>query len=255
MYFTTVCLGSRHQTLAGILYTGTNVAPSCSICCRRLSRHMTTSNSAAVLSRYQRQAHGGVGRTADGKRGRGRCPSVATDSSSRSAGESLRWARGRRQCYHHWSPPKSKNDTSLNLPPLPAPPGTTQDTHQQEEQQQQRHLRPHSPPMRSPQAVAMDEFAALERKLASPLTRQQQPSEKSKTPEQIAMEEFASLERKLGSAATTSASSRQKNGPRKVSSSSVSKPEVSSVGACPQGNNTPPMLHRNKPSPSCWYVL
>lgn len=239
MYFT-VCLGSSHQALAGILCTSINLAPagwgSGSICCRRSCRQLTTGNSAAlrVLSRHRR--HGGVRRTADGECDRGRCPSVAANDSG-AAGESLRWAGGKRRYHHQRSTSTTKDDTSLNLPAA-APPASTQGTLQPRHPQ-------HQPPPRvkpklhrkSPHAVAMDEFAALERKLASPPTRHQQQQAKSKTPEQIAMEEFAFLERKLGSAPGTTAPSGQKNGSRKVPLSSLPKPEVS-VGACGKYSST-----------------
>lgn len=63
----------------------------------------------------------------------------------------------------------------------------------------------------------MEEFAALERKLASP---------RRKTPEEIAMEEFAALERKLGSNPGVAEPLGWQSGMRKALSPPLKRPEV-----------------------------
>lgn len=127
-----------------------------------------------------------------------------------------------RRRYHHWSPPgvtdtSSSSGTSLNV------------AVEKEQQQQQRHQQPQqqaqtkpAPPPKSPQAVAMEEFADLERKLASP-----REAPRRKTPEQVMMEEFAALERKLGSTQQqASAGAAQPVGQPSRLRSTLAQPEV-----------------------------
>lgn len=76
----------------------------------------------------------------------------------------------------------------------------------------------------------MEEFAALERKLAPP---------RRKTPEEIAMEEFAALERKL--APDVAEPRGQQRGLRKARSPPLTKPEVrGKYSDCTQG------VHNNR---------
>lgn len=126
-------------------------------------------------------------------------------------------SEGERQ-YTSWSPSTSKN-TSLNLP-------VTEDGQQQPRRQL-------GPPAvvkaggahpRSPQAVSMEEFAALERKLAPPVAVE---PPRRKTPEQIAMEEFAALERKLSPRPGAAAPLGAQGGSRGARPSPLTKPEVS----------------------------
>lgn len=63
----------------------------------------------------------------------------------------------------------------------------------------------------------MEEFAALERKLAPP---------RRKTPEEITMEEFAALEQKLGSASGATEPSGRQGRLRKARASPLTRPEV-----------------------------
>lgn len=117
--------------------------------------------------------------------------------------------------YIPWSPSTSEGKTSLNSPS--ATEGVQHHPHQQQHQQPLSPLVNPKPPRKTAQAVAMEEFAALERKFAPP---------RRKTPEEIAMEEFAALERKLGSAPGVAEPHRQQRGLRKARSLPSTKPEV-----------------------------
>lgn len=90
------------------------------------------------------------------------------------------------------------------------------------------------PPPKSASAVAMEEFAALERKLAASaapasVSHAAAPPPK-KTAEQVAMEEFAALERKLGGVDAGPVGRTKQDGSttRKARLTSVTRPKVSS---------------------------
>ena len=145
------------------------------------------------------------------RRAPGRIGNVGRCYSSR-AGENLLRSAGGTRHYTAWSPSTSADKTSLNF--LPSATTAEGGQHQQQQQQQQPQPTPGNskPRRKTPEAVAMEEFAALERKLAPP---------RRKTPEEIAMEEFAALERKLGSPS----GQQQQRGLRKASSP-LTRPEV-----------------------------
>lgn len=131
------------------------------------------------------------------------------------AEESVRSERERQ--YTSWSPSTSKN-TSLNLP-------ATEDMQQQPRRQQPpAAAKPVGARPSSPQAVSMEEFAALERKLAPPVAVE---PPRRRTPEQIAMEEFAALERKLSPPPSAAAPLRTQGGSRGARPTPLTKPEVS----------------------------
>lgn len=151
---------------------------------------------------------------ADGRREERRSPRARA---SGPAEHGLRAVQCRR--YHHWSPPGATDtNSSLNM------------AVEKEQQQQQDHHQPQQqaqtkpgPPPKSPQAVAMEEFSALERKLTSP-----REVPRRKTPEQVMMEEFAALERKLGSTQQrASTGAAQPVGQSSRSRNTLTKPEVS----------------------------
>ncbi|CBJ31840.1 expressed unknown protein [Ectocarpus siliculosus] len=133
-----------------------------------------------------------------------------------------------RRRYHHWSPPgatdtNSNSGTSLNMA---VDKEQQQQQRHQEQPQQQAQTKPALPP-KSPQAVAMEEFADLERKLASP-----REAPRRKTPEQLMMEEFAALERKLGSTQQASAGGAQPVGQSSRLRNTLTKPEEPEAEEC-----------------------
>lgn len=146
-------------------------------------------------------------------------------STSSSSGEGVRLRLTGSREYHHWSPPGAatgeldKDDALLDSPDSAAP-----DTATQQENQSEPAARPKAA-SKSPQAVAMEEFAALERKLAPPRAAPK------KTPEQVAMEEFVALERKLapaaGAGATAGSPSVKRGASKGAPSSSMPRPKVS----------------------------
>ncbi|CAM9256125.1 unnamed protein product [Ectocarpus sp. 13 AM-2016] len=133
-----------------------------------------------------------------------------------------------RRWYHRWSPPgatdtNSRSGTLLNM------------AVEKEQQQQQRHLQQPqqqgqtkpAPPPKSPQAVAMEEFADLERKLASP-----REAPRRKTPDQVMMEEFAALERKLDSTQQASAGAAQPDRQSSRVRNTLTRPEEPEAEEC-----------------------
>lgn len=120
----------------------------------------------------------------------------------------MRSAEGTRS-YTAWSPSTSEGNASLNLP------SPTNGGLRQQHQQSLPPVGNTKPPRKTPEAVAMEEFADLERKLAPP---------RRKTPEEIAMEEFAALEKKLGAMEPRG---QQQRGLRKARSLPLRRPEVS----------------------------
>lgn len=123
----------------------------------------------------------------------------------------------------------------------------------EEDEKRNRERSPEKPnhPPKSPNAVAMEEFAALERKLAAsaapasaapaapvhPLIAVTVKAKAKKTAEQVAMEEFAALERKLGGAERVETGS-----PREARSVSLARPKVRFIPVGSMQLHTPAFL-------------
>ncbi|CAM9756518.1 unnamed protein product [Ectocarpus fasciculatus] len=168
--------------------------------------------------------------TADGRREGRRSPHARA---SGPAEQGLRAVQCRRR-YHRWSPPgttdttSSSSGASLNM--AVEKEQQQQQQHQQQQPQQQQAQTKPAPPPKSAQAVAMEEFSALERKLASP-----REAPRRKTPEQVMMEEFAALERKLGSTQQQQANAgaaAQPVGQSSRSRNTLTKPEEPEAEEC-----------------------
>eukprot|EP00903_Cladosiphon_okamuranus_P006965 g6779.t1 len=146
----------------------------------------------------------------------GRKHNVGSSVSSR-AEENLLRSAGVTRNYTAWSSSTSEGKASLNLPSV-----TNSGQHQQQKQQQQQPRAGNPPPARkTPEAVAMEEFAALERKLAPP---------RRKTPEEIAMGEFAALEKKLQGGEEPRG--KQQRGLRKARLLPLTRPEEPDAQEC-----------------------
>ncbi|CAB1097288.1 unnamed protein product [Ectocarpus sp. CCAP 1310/34] len=161
---------------------------------------------------------------ADGRREERRSPRARASGPAKQGPGAVQCRRR----YHRWSPPgatdtNSGSGTLLNM------------AVEKEQQQQQRHQRQPQqqaqtkppPLLKVPQAVAMEEFADLERKLASP-----REAPRRKTPEQVMMEEFAALERKLGSTQQASAGAAQPDGQSSRVRNTLTKPEEPEAEEC-----------------------
>ncbi|CAM9312228.1 unnamed protein product [Ectocarpus sp. 4 AP-2014] len=133
-----------------------------------------------------------------------------------------------RRRYHHWSPPGATdtNSSSGTLLNMAVEKEQQQQQRHQQQPQQQAQTKP-APPPKSPQAVAMEEFADLEQKLASP-----REAPRRKTPEQVMMEEFAALERKLGSTQQASGGAAQPDGQSSRLRNTLTKPEEPEAEEC-----------------------
>lgn len=203
MYFPSIRLGSWKHALA----SGRNA-------------NLGRTGSATPLADFPRhRRHGGSRRRATDT-----CRSVGGSRFVSGRAEESVQSEGGRQ-YTSWSP-STRKDTSANL--LPAEEGQ-QPQRQRRLQQHHQQQPPPSPvkprvPNKSPQAVSMEEFAALERKLAPPVLVQ---PPRRKTPEQVAMEEFAALDRKLRPNPGEAASVGSHSGSRGARQSPLTKPEVS----------------------------
>ncbi|CAM9373738.1 unnamed protein product [Ectocarpus sp. 12 AP-2014] len=161
---------------------------------------------------------------ADGRREERRSPRAGASGPAKQGPGAVQCRRR----YHHWSPPgatdtNSSSGTSLNMA---VEKDQQQQQRHQEQPQQQAQTKP-APPPKSPQAVAMEEFADLERKLASP-----REAPRRKTPEQVMMEEFAALERKLGSTQQASAGAAQPDGQSSRMRNTLARPEEPEAEEC-----------------------
>ncbi|CAM9679641.1 unnamed protein product [Scytosiphon promiscuus] len=181
---------------------------------KRLTRTAAVSSSSKYRPRSRRE-------------GRREGSSFSASAGGREEEDDSRSPGGRQ--YHHWSPPgvatgeKDADGALLNS----LGDAETATVAQYSKHRPQPAVR-RKAASKSPQAVAMEEFAALERKLAPPRATPR------KTPEQVAMEEFTALERKLGPAAGAGAagSAKRSGGSRGSPSSSMPRPEEPDAAEC-----------------------